>query len=39
VDRETYDKTTQVLARAVRKAKLGNREEVEALSRLHRAFS
>jgi hypothetical protein len=38
VDRKTYDKTTEILARAVRKAKLGNREEVEALRRLHRAF-
>jgi len=39
VDRKTYDKTTEILARAVRKAKLGNREEMEALSRLHRVFS
>ena len=38
VDRKTYDKTTDILARAVRKAKLGNREEMEALRRLHRAF-
>ena len=38
VDRKTYDRTTEILARAVRKAKLGNREEVEALRRLHRAF-
>ena len=39
VDRKTYDKTTDILARAVRKAKLGNREEMEALKRLHRVFS
>lgn len=38
VDRKTYDKTTDILARAVRKAKLGNREEMEALRRLHRVF-
>jgi hypothetical protein len=38
VDRKTYDKTTDILARAVRKAKLGNREEMEALKRLHRVF-
>jgi len=38
VDRKTYDRTTQILARAVRQAKLGSREEVEALRRLHRAF-
>ena len=38
VDRKTYDKTTAILARAVRKAKLGNREEMEALRRLHRVF-
>jgi hypothetical protein len=38
VDRKTYDRTTDLLARAIRKAKLGNREEVEALKRLHRAF-
>ena len=35
VDRETYDKSVDVLARAVRKAKLGHREEMEALRRLH----
>jgi hypothetical protein len=38
VDRKTYDRTTDILARAVRKAKLGNREEMEALRRLHRYF-
>jgi len=38
VDRKTYDKTTDILARAVRRAKLGKREEMEALKRLHRAF-
>jgi hypothetical protein len=35
VDRETYDRSTDVLARAVRRAKLGRREELEALRRLH----
>jgi len=38
VDRTTYDKSVDILARAVRKAKLGNREEMEALRRLHRVF-
>ena len=38
VDRKTYDKSIDILARAVRKAKLDNREEMEALWRLHRAF-
>jgi len=38
VDRKTYDKSVDILARAVRKAKLGNREEMEALRRLHRVF-
>jgi len=38
VDRKTYDKSIEVLARAVRKAKLGYREELEALKRLHRVF-
>ena len=38
VDRKTYDKTTEILAQAVRKAKLGNREEMETLRRLHRFF-
>jgi hypothetical protein len=35
VDRGTYDRSIDVLARAVRRAKLGNREEMEALRRLH----
>ncbi|MBT3362845.1 MAG: DUF763 domain-containing protein [Chloroflexi bacterium] len=38
VDRPTYDKTIDVLKNAVRKAKLGIREEMEALRRLHRVF-
>jgi hypothetical protein len=38
VDRRTYDRSIDILARAVRKAKLGNREEMEALRRLHSAF-
>ena len=38
VDRETYDKSIDVLSRAVKKAKLGLRGELEALSRLHRMF-
>ena len=35
VDRKTYDKSIDVLARAVRNAKLGYGEELEALKRLH----
>ena len=38
VDRKTYDKSVDIMARAVRKAKLGYREEMEALRRLHRVF-
>jgi hypothetical protein len=38
VDRKTYNKSVDILARAVRKAKLGYRDELEALRRLHRAF-
>ena len=38
VDRKTYDNSIEVLARAVRKAKLGSREEMEALKRLHSVF-
>ena len=38
VDRTTYDRSVEILARAVRKARLGNREEMEALKRLHSAF-
>lgn len=38
VDRENYDTSIAILSRAIRKAKLGNREEMEALRRLHRAF-
>ena len=35
VDRETYDGSIDILARAVRRARLGQREELEALKRLH----
>lgn len=38
VDRKTYDKSIEVLARAVRSARLGYREELEALRRLHTVF-
>jgi len=34
VDRETYDGSTEFLARALRKAKIGERETMEALKRL-----
>jgi len=34
VDRETYDKSIEFLALAVRKAKIGRRETAEALRRL-----
>ncbi len=39
VDRKTYDRSVAILARAVRQAKLGYREEMETLKRLHSAFS
>jgi len=39
VDRETYDRSIDFLASAVRKAKLGRRETVEALNRLSRYFA
>jgi uncharacterized protein len=39
VDRKTYDKSIEVLARAVRQARLGYREEMEALKRLHSVFT
>ncbi len=38
VDRATYDGTIDLLVRAVRRAKLGDTEEVRALRRLDAAF-
>jgi hypothetical protein len=38
VDRPTYDKPIDVLKNAVRKAKLGIRDEMETLRRLHKMF-
>jgi hypothetical protein len=38
VDRPLYDQTVGLMERAVRRAKLGSREEVNALRRLDRAF-
>ena len=38
VDREAYDRTIQVLRRAVRRARLGQREELAALKRLGSAL-
>jgi hypothetical protein len=38
VDRETYDKSIELLGRAVRRAKIGHREKLEALSRLNRVI-
>lgn len=38
VDRATYDKSIDVLSSAVKKAKLGLREELETLRRLHQVF-
>ena len=37
VDRETYDKSIALLGAAVQKAKIGNREKIEALRRLSQA--
>lgn len=34
VDRKTYDRSIEILRKAVKKAKLGNREKLEALHRL-----
>jgi len=39
VDRETYDRSIGIMARAIRKAKLGRAEELRALRRLERAFN
>jgi len=38
VDRVLYDRTIDLLDRAIRKAKLGQREETNAIRRLHRFF-
>ena len=38
VDQETYDRTIALLDRAIRKAKLGEREELNAFRRLERFF-
>jgi len=38
VDRPLYDRTIDLLDRAIRKAKLGDREQVHALRRLERVF-
>jgi len=39
VDRPLYDQTIDLLERAIRKAKLGGKEELDALHRLDRAFN
>lgn len=39
VDRETYDKSIELLARAVQKARIDNTEKNKALSRLYKDFS
>ena len=36
VDRETYDRSIQLLAKAINKTKLGIREKKEAMNRLDR---
>ncbi len=38
VDRSLYDQTVDLMERAVRRAKLGQREELDALRRLERAY-
>jgi hypothetical protein len=38
VDRATYDKTIASLRKAILQAKVGRRERMEALKRLHRLF-
>lgn len=39
VDRRTYDKTIASLRKAILQAKVGHREKLDALKRLHRLFS
>ncbi len=39
VDRRAYDQTIELLGRAIRRARLNQREELEALERLEGAFS
>jgi len=36
VDRKTYDETTSILEQALRRAKVSDREKLDALRRLHR---
>ncbi len=38
VDRATYDRSIDIISRAIRRAKLGNAEELRALRRLDQAF-
>jgi hypothetical protein len=38
VDRDTYDRTVEALKRAVERARLGQRETLDALRRLSRAL-
>ncbi len=39
VDRDVYDRSIAIIARAIRRAKLGNSAELQALRRLERAFT
>ena len=39
VDRKTYDETTSILEQALRRAKVGQTDKVEALRRLHRLWT
>jgi len=38
VDRKTYDKTIEVMKKAIESAKLGNREKIESVKRLYSYF-
>ncbi len=39
VDRETYDRSIEIISHAIKRAKLGKPEELRALRRLERAFN
>lgn len=38
VDRKTYDKTIEIIKKAVQSARIGNTEKIEAIKRLDRYF-
>ncbi len=38
VDRKTYDKTIQIMREAIKESRLGKREKMESIKRLHKLF-